>query len=383
VIAIGARQRIAVIVAGFCAFLDLYATQPLLPLFAGEFHASETAASLTVSATTLAIALVAPFTGLVADMIGRKRIIVGAMLALIVPTLGLALAGSLEQIVAWRFAQGLLLPPVFAITVAYIGDELPPGEVPSVTGYYTAGSGFGGFLGRFIAGVVAEHADWRTAFLALAVITLGCAVAVAVFLPRERRFVRTEGLGASLAMMGAHLRNVRLLGTFGIGFVVLFTFVAVFTYVNFYLAAPPFSLSSAGLGSLFFVYLTAVAVTPMTGRLTARLGRRRLILTAAVVWALGLLVTLVPSLPAIVVGLAVMSACGFLSQAAATGFLASEAKQARSSAVGLYVTCYYVGGSLGAVLPGFVWTRFGWPGCIALVLAMIAAMSAIVARLWR
>jgi YNFM family putative membrane transporter len=379
----GARQRIAVIVAGFCAFLDLYATQPLLPLFAREFGASEAAASLTVSATTLAIALVAPFTGLVADTIGRKRIIVAAMLALVVPTLGLAFAGSLEQLIFWRFVQGLLLPPVFAVTVAYIGDELPPAEIASVTGYYVSGSGFGGFLGRFLAGVVAEYSDWRGAFVALTIVTFACAIAVGVLLPRERRFVRTEGVAASLAMMGAHLRNKRLIGTFAVGAVVLFSFVAMFTYVNFYLAAPPFELSSAGLGSIFFVYLIAVVVTPLTGRWTRLLGRRRMILIATALWAAGILVTLVPSIPAIMIGLAVMSGCGFLSQAAATGFLASEAKQARSSAVGLYVTCYYVGGSLGAILGGFAWSHGGWPGCVALVLATLGAMAAIVARSWR
>jgi len=379
---LGARQRLAVIVAGFCTFVDLYATQPLLPLFAREFGASETAASLTVSATTLAIALVAPFTGLVADMVGRKRIIVGAMLALVLPTLALALSGSLEQLVFWRFLQGALLPPVFAVTVAYIGDELPPGEVAAVSGYYVAGSGFGGFFGRFFAGLVAEFADWRGAFVALAVLTLACAAIVAAALPRERRFVPAEGLAASLAMMRGHLANRRLLGTFVIGAVVLFSFVAMFTYVNFYLAAPPFGLSSGGLGAIFFVYLAAVAVTPFTGRLTQRLGRRRMILVATLLWALGVLATLVPSIAAIALGLAVMSACGFLAQAAATGFLASEAKQARSSAVGLYVTCYYVGGTLGGVLTGIAWGHAGWPGCVALVLAMLALMAAIVARTW-
>jgi MFS transporter, YNFM family, putative membrane transport protein len=91
----------------------------------------------------------------------------------------------------------------------------------------------------------------------------------------------------------------------------------------------------------------------------------------------------VPSLPSIVVGLAVMSGCGFLAQAAATGFLAAEERACFASAVGLYVTCYYVGGSLGAVLTGIAWSQTGWPGCVALVLAMLALMAAIVGRSWR
>ena len=38
------------------------------------------------------------------------------------------------------------------------------------------------------------------------------------------------------------------------------------------------------------------------------------------------------------------------------------AKEGRSSAVGLYVTCFYVGGSVGAFLPGLTWATAGWPG---------------------
>ena len=40
----------------------------------------------------------------------------------------------MRQLVVWRFVQGLLLPPIFAVTVAYIGDEWPPREVAGVAG---------------------------------------------------------------------------------------------------------------------------------------------------------------------------------------------------------------------------------------------------------
>src|SRR6185437_10832295 len=65
------RRHIAVSLAGFCAFLDLYAPQSILPMLAQEFGATAGDVGLTVSATTFAIALIAPFTGAVADMLGR------------------------------------------------------------------------------------------------------------------------------------------------------------------------------------------------------------------------------------------------------------------------------------------------------------------------
>jgi MFS family permease len=140
--------RIAVGLAGFCAFLNLYAPQALLPSLAHEFGVGAAAISTIMTASTLAIALTAPFTGAVADVLGRKRVITAAMIAVVVPTTLVGLAADVHQLVLWRFIQGLLLPPIFAVTVAYIGDEWPPSQVTSIAGIYTAGSSLGGFSGR-------------------------------------------------------------------------------------------------------------------------------------------------------------------------------------------------------------------------------------------
>jgi predicted MFS family arabinose efflux permease len=377
------HRRLAIALSGLCAFINLYATQPLLPLFARDFHASAAQVSLTISASTLAVALGAPFVGLVADVLGRKRIIAGAMALMVIPTMLVALSTSIGEVILWRFMQGLLLPPIFAVTLAYIGDEWPSNQVASVAAAYIAASGLGGFLGRFVSGVVADHGGWRAAFWIYAAVTGLSAAYVAWMLPRERNFVRTEGLRHSARLALGHLFNPPIVATFAMGFGVLFSFVTVFTYVNFYLAAPPFELSTSGLGSIFVVYLLAVVVTPITGRWVRRVGRRALVMRAVALWCTGLLITLVPWLPAIIAGLAMSSVAGFACQAAATGLLAQRAEAARSSALGLYVTCYYLGGSTGATAPAPVWEHAGWPGCVGLVMLVLGAMTALVARFWR
>ena len=149
-------RKIAVATAGFCAFLNLYSPQALLPALAREFGVGAAEISTIMTASALAIALTAPFTGAVADVLGRKRVITAAMLAVVVPMAGAALAPDVHALIVWRFIQGLLLPPIFAVTVAYIGDEWPPAEVAGVAGIYIAGSSLGGFCGRFIPGVLAR-----------------------------------------------------------------------------------------------------------------------------------------------------------------------------------------------------------------------------------
>jgi|SRR5579864_706258 len=376
-------RRIAVALAGFCTFVDLYATQSILPLLSEELGAAERDVSLTVSATTFAIALVAPFIGTVADVLGRKRVITTAMFMLVLPTVLVGLAGSLHGIIFWRFVQGLLLPPVFAVTIAYVGEEFPPAEATAVTGIYLSASSLGGFFGRFLTGVLSEAVGWRGAFFGLALLTLACAVGVSLLLPRERRFEKSASFAASARHMLRHFADPKLVATYAVGASVLFTFIATFTYVSFHLAVPPFSLSPSGLGAIFIVYLTGVVTTLFTGAGVARFGRRGLMLGLIVVWAAGLAVTLAPSLPAIILGLAICAGCGFVCQAVATGFVAIRAREGRSSAVGLYVTFYYIGGSIGGVLPGVAWRAAGWPGCVVLVVGVLFLMALIVARAWR
>jgi MFS transporter, YNFM family, putative membrane transport protein len=374
-------RRVAVALAGFTAFVNLYAPQSVLPLMSQEFAVGAVQISTALTASTLAVALTAPFCGAAADVLGRRRVIAVAMFALVLPSAMIGLAPDLPSLIAWRFVQGLVLPPIFVVTVAYIGEEWPAGQVVGITGTYLSATSFGGFFGRFATGVLADLADWRRAFLALAALTAVIAVAVAL-LPKERRFVPSEGLAAALRQMLSHLRNPRLIATYAIGFGVLFTFMSIFTYVSFYLAAPPFNLSPTLLGTLFVTYLAGVAVTPLSGRLVARFGRRPLAVGVIAIWIAGLMLSLVPSIPLILAALAICAGAGFLCQSLSTSFITVTARTGASSAVGVYVSCYYVGGSAGSVLPGFAWNAAGWPGCVVLTALVLVAMAVIVWAAW-
>ena len=132
--------------------------------------------------------------------------------------------------------------------------------------------------------------SWRSR-----VLTAICLIVVAALLPRETQFVRASNLAASLRQMVAHLRNPKLLATYAVGFGVLFNFIAVFTYMSFHLAAPPFYRSAAFIGSIFVVYLAGAAAAALTGRMIAAIGRRTFVLCILAAWACGILLMLIPS----------------------------------------------------------------------------------------
>src|ERR1041385_4266987 len=375
-------RHLAVGLAGYCAFINLYSPQSILPLLSAEFGATAAQVSTIITVSTLAVALTAPFTGAVADVLGRKRVIVAAMFVVALPTMMVAFSESLNAMIFWRAVQGLVLPPIFAVTVAYIGDEWPRAEATTAAGIYSSGSSVGGFSGRLVTGFLADLVGWRAGFMALAGIAFAGAIAVSVLLPPERKFVRSEGFMHSGKQMLAHLRNGQLLATYAVGFGVLFNFIATFTYISFHLAAPPYNLSASALGLLFVVYLAGASLSPWTGWAVARFGRRRFVIRVLAVWAVGIALTLMPSLPVIIAGLALCAACGLLVQAVSTGYVAITAKAGRSSAVGLYVTAFYVGGSSGAALGGVTWAYGQWPACVVMVLATLVLMTLIVTYLW-
>ena len=384
-VSVGSRigVLIALFVTGYATFINLYVTQPLLPRFREIFHASELMVSLTVSAPVLAVALTAPLVGLLADALGRKRVIIAAMLGLSLPTFLAATATSLNQLIIWRFLQGLFIPGIIAVAMAYISEESPRQTVGSTMATYVTGTVVGGFSGRFIAGLCATHYNWRVAFVYIGAISLIGSLTTLRFLPRSTKFVRQTGTASSLASLRLHLKNPQLLATYAIGFNVLFCQVASFTYVNFYLADKPFLLGPAALGAIFTVYLIGAVITPVSGMILDRIGYRRTLRIAVGTIVTGMLLTLIQSLPVIIMGLTLASTGVFACQAAASSYVGKAAGKARSSAAGLYVALYYFGGGLGSILPGFFWKQTGWIGCVVLILFLQAAILLIAGELWK
>lgn len=371
------------VLAGFCAFLTLYAPQPILPMLAGVFHASNVMISLMITASTIGVALAAPVMGQVADRIGRKRIIVLSAFTLGAATLLIPTSTTLGMLLFWRFMQGVATPGVFSVTTAYVHDEWPPQGAASAISAYVSGTVIGGFSGRVIAGFIAERWGWHAAFFLLGAISLAIAVYVAAFLPAETKFARPELPARVFHAIVGHMGNPHLRAAYAIGFCVLFTQIALFTYVTFHLAAPPFLLSPGFLGSIFVVYLGGAIVTPLAGRRIGKDGHPRMLIFASFLGAAGALLTLAPNLWIIIAGLTLCSSGVFISQASATSFVGTAAANNRALALGLYVTFYYVGGSFGGTAPGWLWAAFGWPGCVALVVAVQIVIASVAAGIHR
>jgi YNFM family putative membrane transporter len=382
----GARAELAAAgAAGFTAFLGVYATQPLLPLLGEVFAAPKSAVVLTVTAPTVAVALASPLAGWLVHRAGHRRAVVLSLATLALPAALAAAAPSLAVLVGLRFLQGIVSACAYVALLALVSDAWRGRGVGRALSALVTGNVLGGFTGRLLAGAVAGPLGWRPAFLALAVATATTALVAWRGLPRaDPSPTGTPAPGTRLepgALQAMAAPGV--VGAFAVGFAVLLSQVAVFTYVTFHLAAPPFGLGPAALGWLFTIYLVGAALTPVAGRLIDRHGPRRVLVATLALGMAGTAATLAPWLPAIVAGLAAVSTLTFVGSAATTTRLQQVARHdVHALASGLYVSLHYLGGSVGAFLPALL-RGGGWASCVLLVLGVQAATVGVALALWR
>lgn len=367
----------AVAAAGFAAFVNIYAIQALLPTLCEVFHSSRASVGLTISATTLAVALFSPLAGLVGSWLGRRQKVFLAMLGLMLCGLGAALAPTLKALIAWRFAQGMFLPLLSSAILTWIGEDCEPRSVGHTMSIYVAWTSVGGVCGRLTAGILGYHFGWRTAMVVLALVT-GAAAALLLTKIPDRAASPGSGALSPAAMVGL-LRSKRWRNALFGGFCTLFGVVGVFSYITYHLASAPFSLSPDRISLLFLVYLLATFVTPAAGRLFHTYGYSRSLRYASLVGFAGILLTLNAHLPLVLLGLALCASSAFISQSCLSGYVSALAGEQRSLGLGLYLSAYYLGGCAAGFVPAWAYAAGGWTACAALFGAVYLTLATAVA----
>lgn len=120
------------------------------------------------------------------------------------------------------------------------------------------------------------------------------------------------------------------------------SFVTLFNYIGYRLLADPYHLSQAIVGLLSVVYLTGSYSSPKAGALTSRFGRGPVLLASIVIMLIGILITALPQVPAIFIGMMLFTAGFFAAHSVASSWIGRRARRAKGQASSLYLFCYYV-----------------------------------------
>lgn len=375
------RVSLALFAAGFATFALLYHVQPLLPLLAETFHVAPAESALALSLATGFLSVSLLLSGALADIFGRKPVMVASLTLSALLTLIMAIIPSWHGLLLARALFGVTLAGLPAVAMAYLGEEMHPTALDRAMGLYIAGSAMGGMAGRLVTGVVVDFLPWQAATIGIGLLGLASAGAVWRSLPVSAGFVRRPArLGSMLPALAAPLARADLRLLFVQGFLLMGGFITIFNYMGFRLLVPPFDLPQSVVAMIFSAYLLGMGSSSSVGRLTARWGRARVMAGAVLVMAAGVGLTLLDSLYGVVPGIGLMTFGFFGAHSIASGWvgaLAPVSGKAQSSS--LYLFSYYMGSSLVGAAGGIVWATLGWGGLVAVVLGMLGlSLGAIV-----
>lgn len=365
---------------GFLTLVDLFAAQAILPSLTAAYAVSPAAMGFAVNASTIGMAAAGLAVSLAARRLGQRRGIWLSLALLSLPTAALASAPDLATFTGLRIAQGVFMAAAFTLTMAYLAERAGPQDAAAALAAYVTGVVASNLVGRLISGSVADLGGLAANFYVFAGLNLAGAALVALTLRPEMKMpAMCTAPRPALAAWAGHFANPALRAAFATGFLILFIFIGVFTYVNFELARPPLDLAPMHLGFVYLVFLPAMVTTPLAGRAVRRWGTRATMRGALVGCVAALPMIGATNLGWVLAGLAMMGVGTFLAQAVATGFVGRAAASDRAAASGLYLAAYYLGGLTGAALLGQVYDRFGWTatvGAIGLALVLGLLLSA-------
>ncbi len=361
------RLTIAMLFAGFSTFSLLYSVQALLPLFAAYYRLSAEGASLAVSLATGPLSVAILFAGMISDRVGRRPIMVFAMIAAGALTFLAALAPGWWPLLGLRLLTGIALAGVPAVAMAYVSEEVRGDSVGAAMGLYIAGSALGGMGGRLIASLIAEVGGWRWALGTVGAAGLIMAEVFRRLAPPSRRFAigRSEA-GGALTL----LRDPALPLLYAEAFLLMGGFVTLYNYAGFRLLAPPYRLSHAAVGAIFLLYIAGSASSAWFGALAGRIGRRRIFWMPIILFLGGIGLTAAQSLALIILGIAVATVGFFGAHSIASAWVGRRAQGNRGQAAALYLFAYYLGSSLLGSIGGIAWTQRGWAGIALFTLAL-------------
>ncbi|WP_230374364.1 MFS transporter [Pontivivens ytuae] len=369
------RRSAIIATVAFLTLIDLFGSQALLPTLTEAYGVSSAAMGVAVNASTIGMAAASLLVALFSRRINRKRGIWICLACLSVPTALLGVTEDLTTFTLLRIAQGVFMSTAFALTLTYLSEECHISAIGGAMAAYITGNVASNLLGRMLASGVADNIGLSESFFTFSALNLAGAIIAYRFIGAASPPREDQGGGAGIGTMLALARDRALRGIFAIGFIVLFVFVAVFTYVNFVISAPPFELPQIAIGFVYLVFAPSILTTPLAAVAFRRYGARRSFLASMAVTLVGLGLVATPMLITVLAGLTLIGAGLFFGQSIATAYIGRMPGHDHAVTNGVYLAFYYVGGIVGAFVVGQIFEAVGWTAAIALlaVLILIAA----------
>jgi YNFM family putative membrane transporter len=364
------KLQVAVFALVSASFANIYITQPVLPVLQQEFRVTPVQVSLTVSAVIFGIVLSSLFFGSLSDKISIHPILLTGGICVAAGGVISALTQDFKILVAARFFQGLFLPAMTTSLSAWLARTLPGPRLNVVMGSYVSATVLGGLSGRLLGGFIHPPLHWRYAFFSAAGLIVMATIAALLALPRSKsRHAASPDAKSGLLPL---LKRKDLVLIYGCGAGSLLIFSPVFNFLPYRMEAAPFHFSTELITMIYLVYVLGIFLGPMAGKLSNRFGGGHTLIAATIIEAVALLLLLIPSVTAVIMGLLGVCAGFFTIHAVAVGLLNRKLSRHHGKANAIYMLFYYTGGWFGITGAGFAFERFGWQGVVFFVMCFLA-----------
>lgn len=360
------------------AVANIYYAQPLLPTIAQAFGAAPRDVGLVAT-----LAQVGFGTGLLlfvplGDAVERRGLILRLLAASVLALAATALAPTLGALAAASFALGVVsVVPQLAVPLA--AHLAPPDRRGRAIGAVMTGILVGILLARTVSGVVGERFGWRAVFGAAAVASALLGLALRRRLPTSPPDARVRWRDLMRALVVLPLREPALREASILGALGMATFSALWATLAFRLQAAPHHLGPQAAGLFGLLGAAGAIAAGPAGRLGDRISPRAVggafLALAAVAWVpLLLLDRSLAGLAAGVVLLDLGVQGSHVSNLARVHALPGAERSRRNT---VYMVTYFAGGAVGTALATFAWSRWAWPGAVAVgAAAPVLALAA-------
>ncbi|HKJ63863.1 MAG TPA: MFS transporter [Desulfopila sp.] len=338
---------------------SLYAAQPIQPVFQQEFELTNLQALLFTTLMMFPLGVAPLFYGFLLETFSAKLLVRGAVLMLGLLELVFACSTSYFSLLLIRAVQGLMIPAILTSLMSYISFTSDRDNVQHSIAVYIAATIVGGFVGRFLSGLSTELFGWRYFF-----VFLGLLLIVAFYLLRI--------LEKDANMEYAKPRPMEVLALLRKGgyfwlyvgiFSIFFVFSAMMNFLPFALKQINPGAGEAGIGFLYFGYAMGIFVSLNSRRIIRIFGSEAdAVRVGIVIFFIGTSLFMIEKYQAMFAAMFVFCTGLFMAHSLLSGLVNKLSSHTKAIANGVYISFYYMGGTLGSFLPGYFFEHYGWRG---------------------
>lgn len=342
---------------------NIYYCQPLLSLMGNDLGIDEWRASLIAMITQVGYACGLFFIIPSGDKFDRKKIVSYSFSILTIALLCIALSNNFHAVMAASFTVGAcsVMPQIFIpIAAQYSRPEKKGANV----GLIVSGLLTGILASRVISGLVGEWLGWRSMYVIAAIVMSLCTLIVWRIMPyTENNY--TGSYKRLMHSLFALIRKYKLLRICALRAAFAFgSFLALWASLTFKMEQAPFYAGSDVVGLLGLCGVAGAMSASVVGRLVSRIGVRNFNLLGAALMLSAWIIAYLwgNTYTAIIITILILDIgmqCIQLSNQTVVFSLNPKASNRINT---IFMTNYFIGGSLGTFLSGSSWSMAGWSG---------------------